>query len=111
MSKFDEKVKEALDSAKTMGIKVNGSLLEKVAKGLGPSIYRADSALVAVSDKTEMERVKKSFCEGKLGSKDDAKNTAAIASAAKAFGSNRKKLRIIFYTLIVESLGKSSVYK
>lgn len=111
MSKFDEKVKDALDTAKTLGIKVNASLLEKVAKGLGPSIYRADASLVSTSDKTELERVKKSFLVGKLGSKDDKKNDAAISHAAKSFGSSRKKLRIIFYTLCVEYLGKSSVYK
>ncbi|MCC6817084.1 MAG: DUF2853 family protein [Saprospiraceae bacterium] len=111
MSKFEEKVNESLDAAKTLGIKVDSSLLTKVAKALGPSIYKVDSALVASSDKTEIERLKKNFLEGKLGSSDDSKNNAAIAHATKAFGSSRKKYRILFYTLCVEFLGKSGIYK
>lgn len=111
MSKLDEKVNEAIEAARGIGVKVNADLMTKVAKGLGPSIYRADASLVSTSDKEELARVKKNFLVGKLGSHDDAKNDAAIAYASKAFGSSRRKYRILFYTLCVEHLGKSSVYK
>ncbi|MEP7196451.1 MAG: DUF2853 family protein [Saprospiraceae bacterium] len=111
MSEFDEKVNEALAAAKTLGIEVDSVLLSKVAKGLGPSIYKADASLVSSSDTEELDRVKTNFLKGKLGCTNEADMDAAITHAINTFGSsNRNKLRILFYYLCVVKLDKSSVY-
>jgi hypothetical protein len=65
MSKFDEVVAGYAADAKTHGIST--SLLTGVAKGLGPSIYNADSSKVSGSDKSELDRVRENFLKKKLG--------------------------------------------
>ncbi|MEM8585812.1 MAG: DUF2853 family protein [Bacteroidota bacterium] len=107
MSKFDEKLaayKAELD-------KFGGGdhdLLHKVTKGLGPSIYNADSHLVACSDKEEVARVVTNFGVKKLGaSQGDAE--AAVAKVCKAYDT-RQKHRAVFYYMVVKELGKESVY-
>lgn len=112
MSQFDDKVNEALEAAASLGVNVDADLLTKVAKGLGPSIYNLDASLVSSSDQEELNRVKSSFLSGKLGCSDDAEMNAAMDHAIAVFGSgNRNKLRILFYYLCVENLGKASVYQ
>jgi hypothetical protein len=57
------------------------ALLEACVKVCGPSIYRSDSALVAASDKSEIERVRTNFVGRRLGVKDDDRAAAAIGAA------------------------------
>jgi hypothetical protein len=113
MSKFDE----ALDLYKSdlgekLGIKeIDNDLLVAVAKGLGPSIYNADSSLVSSSDKEELNRVKERFLIGKLGLADGPELDAAIAEVVEQFGSsNRSKHRAIFYYLLTKKFAKQSIY-
>lgn len=110
MSKFVELVDKYEASAKKMGWKVNRTLLEKVAKGCGPSIYRKDATLVAASDPKEMERVKKNFLMKKLGMKDSPKLDAAIKSVVGDFKGVRQKPRALFYYKLVVDLKKKSAY-
>lgn len=87
-------------------------LLEAAVKACGPSIYKADSATVAASDKKELERVRKSFVAKKLGVADEAKGDAAIASAIKAYGKSvRSKHRPVVYYLIAKELKKGAALK
>ena len=58
MSQFEEKVSEMLSEATKLGWTVNEDLLTKIAKGLGPSIYNADSSLVSSSDQAELGKTK-----------------------------------------------------
>lgn len=111
MSMFEEKVNEAIEAAKGLNVNVDADLLSKVAAGLGPSIYNADAALVSSSDKEELDRVKENFLKKKLGCTDEQAMDDAIQHAINTFGSgNRNKLRILFYYICVDKLGKSSVY-
>ncbi len=111
MSQFDDKMNDYLGSAKELGVKVNQDLLTKVAKGLGPSIYNNDSAMVSSSDKEELNHVKENFLKKKLGLTDDAAMDAAIEKVVNIFGSsNRSKYRALFYYLLVVEFGKESVY-
>ena len=61
MSKFDEKIsfyKEVMD---TMGLSYEDELIDKITRGLGPSIFKRDAASVSTSDPKEVETVKQNF--------------------------------------------------
>ncbi len=114
-SKFDEVFesceKQLTETATERKVAVDVDLLKKIAKGLGPSIYNKDSLLVAVSQKDEMDGIRKNFLAKKLGCDDAAAQDKAIAEATENIGkSNRNKLRPVFYYYLVKSLGKESVY-
>ncbi len=112
MSAFDEKIAEYLEQAKSLGISVDEDLLRKVAKGLGPSIYNDDSALVSSSDSEELARVKNNFLIGKLGLADGPGLDEAISEVIDTFGSsNRNKTRALFYYLLVKKLKKESIFE
>ena len=107
MSKFDA----ALAIYKSAGINVDHSLLEKVAKSLGPSIYNADSSTVSGSDKAELATVKNNFLIKKLGLPEGPELDKTITEVIEKMGrSNPKKYRAIFYTLLVERFGKQSLF-
>lgn len=113
MSKFDEALElYNKEMTKTVGIKdYDKALLRAVTKGLGPSIYRKDSATVSCSDQSELDRLKKNFLIKKLGLEDGPKLDKAIQGVCKKMGSsNRNKYRAIFYYLLVKEFGKESVY-
>lgn len=113
MNKFEEALdrykKEMSGTLKISG--VDNELLEKVARGLGPSIYNADSSKVSCSDKAETNRVKENFLIKKLGLSDGPELDAAIQEVCETFGSsNPSKHRAIFYYLLVKKFGKESIY-
>ncbi len=88
------------------------ALLEACVKVCGPSIYRSDSALVAASDKSEIERVRTNFVARRLGVKDDEKAAAAIGAAIDRYGrSVRQKHRPVVYYLIAKELKKGAALK
>lgn len=112
MSKRDDLIaKYAADLKDKCKVKVDMDLLTKVTIGCGPSIYRADASVVAASDKTEIERVKKNFLIKKLGLADDKKLDDAIDKAIDKYGrSNRNKYRAVIYYLLVVHFKKQAVY-
>ncbi|TDB67987.1 DUF2853 family protein [Arundinibacter roseus] len=111
MSKFDDLIATYLDQAQKIGVSVDSELLTKVTKGLGPSIYNADSAKVSCGDQSELDRLKANFLIKKLGLADSAELDAAIQSVCETFGSsNRNKYRALFYYLLVVKLGQESAY-
>ena len=82
-----------------------------MAKGLGPSLYKADAAKVAFSDKDELARVKKNFAVKKLGVEDNAKLDKALNDIKEKFGSkNRNKWRALVYYMLVKKYKKESLY-
>lgn len=105
MSKLDELLEKYTADLKAAGEKVDAAFLKAVAKSCGPAIYRKDASLVALSDKKEVERVKKSFLIGKLGLKDTPKLDEGIA-AVKAKYSKRSKYRVVFYYLLAKHFKK-----
>ena len=112
MSKLDEKVAAYIAEAKKLNLSLDDSLIEAVTKGLGPSIYNADSETVASSDAEEIQRLKTNFLIKKLGLADDAKLDAAIEETLEVLGkSNRNKYRALVYALLVKKFKKESVYK
>ncbi len=112
MSKFDEKLTLYKGQMDKLGIKYDSELFEKVTKGLGPSIYNADSESVSCSQKSELETVKNNFLIKKLGCKDGPELDKAISKVCEKMGSsNRNKYRAVFYYLLVKEMNKESVYK
>ncbi len=109
MSKFDDVIAGYADDAKKHGI--SEALLTGVAKGLGPSIYNADSSKVSGTDQAELDRVKTNFLMKKLGLTDEKAMDAAIAEVIEAYGqSNRNKHRAIVYALLAKKFGKESMF-
>ncbi len=111
MSKLQEKIEFYSKEAKELGLNIQPELLEKVTKGLGPSIYQKDSETVSCSEQSELETVKKNFLIKKLGLDDSEALDKAIAEVCETLGtSNRNKYRALFYALLVEKFAKQDVY-
>jgi len=111
MSKLQEKIELYKEKIKAIEPKFDAELLEKVTRGLGPSIYNRDAESVSCSNKDELERVKKNFIKKKLGIDDDAAADKAIKEVCEQMGSsNRNKYRAIFYYLLVKKFGKEDIY-
>lgn len=87
------------------------ALLTKVTIGCGPTIYNADSATVAGSDKAELERVKDNFLVKKLGLTDSKDLTDAIHAVIEVYGkSERNKYRAVIYYMLTKHFRKEAVY-
>ncbi len=111
MNQFDEKLAFLIHEAAKLKLNINADLFIKVAKGLGPSLYRDDASLVSSSDAEELNRVKEHFLKDKLGITNHKEMDKAIAEVVDQFGSgNKSKYRALFYYLLVENLGKSHLY-
>lgn len=111
MSKFDEQLAKYIADNKSLGLGLSDDLITKVAKGLGPSIYNADSSKVSGTDAKELETVKKNYLMKKLGLDDSPKLDAAIAAAVEKMGSsNKSKWRALVYALLCKEFGKEAIY-
>ena len=112
MSKLEEKIAQYTAEAEKIGIAIDAELLKSVAKGLGPSLYKEDAELVASSNKSELETIKKNFLIKKLGQEDSENLDAVIQKVIDTLGSgNRRKYRTLFYYLLVKELGMESFYQ
>ena len=107
MGKRDDLIAQyAEDLSGKCGVTPDIDLLTKVTIGCGPSIYSADSALVAGSVPTELETLKKNFLIKKLGLSDaDGLDDAIAAVGEKMKGVSRKN-RLTVYYLLAQQLGK-----
>jgi hypothetical protein len=112
MSKRDELItKYAADLKDKCGVNPDMDLLTKIAVGLGPSIYNADSSTVSGSDEKEIATVKNNYLIKKLGLSESDDLDGAIASVMDKYGqSNRNKYRAVVYYLLCTHFNKASVY-
>jgi hypothetical protein len=93
------------------GVTPEMPLLTKVTIGLGPSIYRDDSATVAGSEARELDTIRANFLVKKLGLTDGPELTAGIDKAIETYGrSNRNKYRVVVYYLLTKHFGREAVY-
>lgn len=109
MSKLDDLLVKYTADLEGLGEKVDAKFLRGIAKACGPSIYRKDAALVAMSDPKEVERVKKSFLIKKCGLKDTPKLDEGLA-AVKAQYTKRQKQRAVVYYLLAKQFKKKSMF-
>ena len=105
MSKLDDLLVKYTADLEAIGEKVDAKFLHATAKACGPAIYRKDAALVAVSDKKEVERVRTNFLIKKLGLKDTPKLDEGIDAVKKKY-SKRAKSRVVFYYLLAKHFKK-----
>ncbi len=78
-----------------------------IVKHLGIALRSVDANLVSCSDKTELDRVRDSWCKKKLAvADDDATIDAAIAAVCATMKEDRQKQRVTFYYLLAQSYGK-----
>ncbi len=110
MSKFDEAMEKYRSVLSELKVSYDDALLTKVAKGLGPSIYNADSSLVSGSDQTELDRVKTNFLIKKLGLADSPDLDKAVKDIVTEMKAIRMKPRAVFYYLLVIKFGKQAIY-
>ncbi len=112
MSKLTEKIEHYTEASKKLRLGLSEDLIQKVTKGLGPSIYNKDAESVSCSSKDELARVRDNFLKKKLGlnESDDALDAAIKEVCEKMGSSNRNKYRALFYALLAKKFGKESVY-
>ncbi len=110
MSKFEDALTGCKQKMGELGIAFDADLLQKVTKGLGPSIYLADASLVSCSDQMEKDRVKNNFLIKKMGLADGANLDAAVTEVCDQVSSLRQKPRAVFYYLLVKKLGLEGRY-
>ncbi|MCP8941040.1 DUF2853 family protein [Alsobacter sp. SYSU M60028] len=73
----------------------------------GISLQKRDSALVALSDKAEVARVRENFLKKKLGlTNSDADLDKAIIAVGDKMKGDRTKNRVTLYYLLAENFGK-----
>ena len=109
MSKFQETFNVYKEENKKHNFGISETLLEKVTKGLGPSIYNNDACRVSGSDKTELATVKNNYLIKKLGLKDGPELDSAISEVIQKLGSSNKN-RALVYAMLCEKFGKQGFY-
>ena len=113
MSKLDAAVGTYLAAmTEKLGMKtVDVDLLRKVAKSLGPSIYRADSKYVACGDKDERARIRKNFLVKKLGLPDTDKLDGSVKEVCEQMKPLKSaKHRAVAYYLLTKKHRKSGIF-
>jgi hypothetical protein len=86
---------------------VNEAAVATIVKHLGIALSGKDSSLVSASDKSELDRVRESWCKKKLALADeDATLDATIAAVCDQMSADRSKSRVTFYYLVAEKSGK-----
>jgi hypothetical protein len=111
MSKLVEAIETYVAQSNELNLGLSEELITSVAKGLGPSIYNADSSKVSASDPEELARVKNNYLIGKLGLPDGPELDAAVAEVMEKMGSsNRNKYRANVYALLCKKFGKEDIY-
>jgi hypothetical protein len=111
MSKLVEAIETYVAQSNELNLGLSEELITLVAKGLGPSIYNADSSKVSSSDPEELARVKTNYLINKLGLADGPELDAAIAEVMEKMGSsNRNKYRANVYALLCKKFGKEDIY-
>ncbi|GAA4227751.1 hypothetical protein GGQ68_004071 [Sagittula marina] len=112
MGKRDELIEKYADDLRSKcGMQPDMDLLTKVTIGCGPSIYNADSSIVASSQDGELETVKVNFLMKKLGLPDGPDLMEAINQVIDTYGkSERNKYRAVVYYMLTKHFGKESLY-
>jgi hypothetical protein len=101
----------AKDLREKCGVTPDMELLTKVAIGLGPAIYREDSATVAGAQASELETIKANFLMRKLGLPDGPELMAGLDAVIDQYGrANRNKYRAVVYYLLTKRFGREAAY-
>lgn len=85
----------------------NDKAVAAIIKHLGIALKGTDTSLVACSSKSELDRVRESWCKKKLGLTDsDADLDKAIKAVCDTMKADKNKSRVAFYYLLADKYGK-----
>lgn len=86
---------------------VDQKAVDAIVKHLGIALKSKDASNVAISSKSEIERVRESWLKKKLGlTAPDAELDASLAAVGEAMKADKTKSRVTFYYLLAEKHGK-----
>jgi hypothetical protein len=110
MSKFNQYIQLCLEQFSQIDYakSIDMPKLENIAKGLGPSIYRADTALISCADSRALERLKQRFLIQKMGFNhiEDGILAKAIEDVCELMRPVNTKRRAVFYYLLLDVIEK-----
>ena len=96
-----------VDDIKKYTGSVDEGAVAGIVKHLGIALRNRDSALVAATDPSELERVRESWLKKKLGlTQGDADLDAAIGAVMETMKADNSKGRTTVYYLLAEHFGK-----
>lgn len=105
--KLDKYKGDALSQLSAAGYDtIDMNVLEDLAGRMKTMINNKDALLVAASDSSELETVRKNFVVKKLGVENEEKGMKAIHTAAEKLSANKFKNRAAFYYIVKHELGK-----
>lgn len=85
--------------------------IKGIVKHCGIALQSRDGSFVSRTDKTERDRVRDSFLQGKLAlSESDAELDTAVMGVCQKMHADRDKSRVGFYYLLAEKYGKLSMF-
>lgn len=93
----------------SIGVSVNDALLEKIVKVLIIANQSRDASLVSATDPSELDRVRTSFLEKKLGLPADDSNGEAVKEVVGRLAEAHQKQWGAVYYLLAERFGKQDV--
>ena len=89
----------------------SSEVVAKIARYCGIALQSRDASLVALSDLTEVARVKDGFIRRKLGvDLPEAEVDKALASVAETMKGDRTKNRVTVYYLLAERFDRLSAF-
>ncbi|MEN9020139.1 MAG: DUF2853 family protein [Verrucomicrobiales bacterium] len=91
------------------GVSVNDALLDKIVKVLASPNQSRDGSLVSATDPSELDRVRTSFLEKKLGLPADDSNGEAVKEVVGRLAESCQKQWGAVYYLLAERFGKQDV--
>lgn len=81
--------------------------VQSIIKHLGIAMKGTDTQLVSCSSKSELERVRESWCKSKLKlTQPDAELDKSIQEVCEKMKGDASKSRVVFYYLLAEKYGK-----
>jgi small subunit ribosomal protein S1 len=111
MGKLEDVIAKYQAENENLVLGIEPTLLAKVAKSLGPTIYNNDACRVSSSDAKEIETVKKNYLIGKLGLSETDDLDNAIRDVMTKLGSaNKNKYRALVYAMLCEKFSKQDLY-
>jgi hypothetical protein len=106
-----ELLAEVLEKVKKYDPKPDEELLAALVARYAVVFRNADAKYVSCSERSELERVKKSFLLDRLKvDLDDAKMDELLAEICEQMKRERRKHRGVFYYLLTKKLGKRDAF-
>ena len=89
----------------------DGAIVGAIVNYCGIALQSRDSALVAMSDKTERELVRENYLKKKLGlTRSDAELDEAVVAVGERMKADRTKNRVTVYYLLAEHFGSLGLF-